>query len=69
MLGALRSWTPRSCAFSRDGFHCTTMQDIVPESGLSPGAIYNYFKSKEGLSRLRQSPASKRAAACNGSYF
>jgi AcrR family transcriptional regulator len=35
--------------FSHDGFHCTTMQDIVRQSGLSPGAIYNYFKSKEGL--------------------
>ncbi len=35
--------------FSRDGFHRTTMQDIVRESGLSPGAIYNYFKSKEEI--------------------
>lgn len=35
--------------FSRDGFHRTTMRDIVSESGLSPGAIYNYFKSKEEI--------------------
>lgn len=35
--------------FSRDGLHCTTMQDIVRQSGLSPGAIYNYFKSKEEI--------------------
>lgn len=35
--------------FSRDGFHRTTMQDIVRQSGLSPGAIYNYFKSKEEI--------------------
>jgi TetR/AcrR family transcriptional regulator, transcriptional repressor of aconitase len=35
--------------FARDGFHCTTMQDIVRQSGLSPGAIYNYFKSKEEM--------------------
>jgi AcrR family transcriptional regulator len=35
--------------FSRDGFHRTTMQDIVQQSGLSPGAIYNYFKSKEEI--------------------
>ena len=35
--------------FSRDGFHCATMQDIVRQSGLSPGAIYNYFKSKEEI--------------------
>jgi len=35
--------------FSREGFHKTTMQDIVRQSGLSPGAIYNYFKSKEEI--------------------
>ena len=35
--------------FSRNGFHRTTMQDIVEESRLSPGAIYNYFQSKEEI--------------------
>lgn len=35
--------------FSRKGFHRTSMQDIVSESGLSPGAIYLYFKSKEEI--------------------
>jgi AcrR family transcriptional regulator len=35
--------------FSRDGFHRTTMKDIVRASGLSPGAIYNYFSSKEEI--------------------
>ncbi len=35
--------------FARDGFHHTTMKDIVRESGLSPGAIYNYFQSKEEI--------------------
>jgi AcrR family transcriptional regulator len=35
--------------FSRDGLHRTTMKDIVRESGLSPGAIYNYFTSKEEI--------------------
>jgi TetR/AcrR family transcriptional regulator, transcriptional repressor of aconitase len=35
--------------FSRDGFHRTTMQNIVKESKLSPGAIYNYFESKEEI--------------------
>jgi AcrR family transcriptional regulator len=34
-----------SC-FAREGFHAATMQDIVAESGLSPGAIYGYFKGK-----------------------
>jgi len=32
--------------FARQGFHGTTMKQIVQESGLSAGAIYNYFPSK-----------------------
>ncbi len=32
--------------FSKDGFHMTTMKDIMRTSGLSTGAIYNYFSSK-----------------------
>jgi TetR/AcrR family transcriptional regulator, transcriptional repressor of aconitase len=35
--------------FSREGFHRTTMAEIVKESGVSPGAIYNYFESKEEI--------------------
>ena len=35
--------------FSRNGFHKTTMQDIIAESELSAGAIYNYFKSKDEI--------------------
>jgi TetR/AcrR family transcriptional regulator, transcriptional repressor of aconitase len=35
--------------FAREGFHRTTMQDIVRETGLSAGAIYRYFKSKEDI--------------------
>src|SRR5215475_4374496 len=35
--------------FSREGFHRTTMADVVKESELSPGAIYNYFESKEEI--------------------
>jgi AcrR family transcriptional regulator len=35
--------------FSREGFHRTTMVEIVKESGVSPGAIYNYFDSKEEI--------------------
>jgi len=34
---------------ARQGFHRTTMQDIVREAGLSPGAIYGYFASKEAI--------------------
>lgn len=35
--------------FAREGFHRTTMQDIVAETGLSPGAIYRYFESKDEI--------------------
>jgi AcrR family transcriptional regulator len=35
--------------FARQGFHAATMQDIIAESGLSAGAIYNYFGSKEEI--------------------
>jgi len=43
--------------FARDGFHRTSMEDIVRESRLSPGAIYCYFRGKhdivEAISRER----------------
>jgi TetR/AcrR family transcriptional repressor of uid operon len=35
--------------FARTGFHRTTMQDICKEAGVSPGALYVYFDSKEAL--------------------
>lgn len=35
--------------FASKGFHRTTMQDIVTESGLSAGAIYRYFTSKDQI--------------------
>src|SRR5262249_34820524 len=38
----------RAC-FIRSGFQGATLQDIFAESGLSAGAVYNYFKSKREL--------------------
>jgi len=38
----------RRC-FSRDGFHQTSMPDIAAEAGLSVGASYRYFLSKEEI--------------------
>jgi len=35
--------------FARAGFHRTTMQHICREAGISPGALYVYFASKEDL--------------------
>jgi AcrR family transcriptional regulator len=34
---------------SEQGIHRTTMRDIIERSGLSTGAIYQYFKSKEEM--------------------
>ena len=35
--------------FARDGFHATSMQDILDESGLSAGAVYTYFPGKNEI--------------------
>lgn len=35
--------------FSRSGYQRTSMADIITESGLSAGAIYGYFASKQDL--------------------
>lgn len=35
--------------FARDGFHGTSMQDVLKEVGLSAGAVYRYFSGKEDL--------------------
>src|SRR5271167_129120 len=35
--------------FSENGFHQTGMADIVRRSGLSHGAVYLYFQSKDDL--------------------
>lgn len=35
--------------FGRDGFHGASMQKICAEAGMSPGALYRYFPSKESL--------------------
>ncbi|WP_067461761.1 TetR/AcrR family transcriptional regulator [Actinomadura macra] len=38
----------RTC-FIRKGIHETSMQDVFAESGLSAGAVYRYFKSKNEI--------------------
>ena len=35
--------------FARQGFHQTTIQDVIKESGLSAGCIYGHFASKDEL--------------------
>jgi AcrR family transcriptional regulator len=38
--------------FARKGFAATSMADIIAESGLSAGAIYGHYKSKDELITL-----------------
>jgi AcrR family transcriptional regulator len=38
----------RDC-FAGEGFHSTSMADIFAASGLSAGAVYRYFRSKEEI--------------------
>lgn len=35
--------------FSDNGFHATTMADVIAESRLSAGAVYTYFQGKDQL--------------------
>ena len=38
----------RRC-FIKDGFHATSMQDVLTEADLSAGAVYRYFRGKEDI--------------------
>lgn len=38
----------RRC-FTRNGFHATSMQDVLNETDLSAGAVYRYFRGKDEL--------------------
>lgn len=49
--------------FARKGYHQTTMQDICRESGLSPGAIYRYFASKETILKVINDRSQEMARA------
>jgi len=35
--------------FRRNGFHTTSMQDVIAEAGLSVGAVYRYFRGKSEI--------------------
>jgi AcrR family transcriptional regulator len=37
--------------FSRDGFHATSMDDVISATGMSSSAVYRYFRSKEQIIR------------------
>jgi TetR/AcrR family transcriptional regulator, transcriptional repressor of aconitase len=60
--------------FARHGFHKTTMQHIVKQSALSPGAIYCHFASKHDIivavveERHRRESELLRRASSNESF-
>jgi TetR/AcrR family transcriptional regulator, transcriptional repressor of aconitase len=35
--------------FIKNGFHATSMQDVLTEADLSAGAVYRYFRGKEDI--------------------
>ncbi len=53
-----------SC-FSENGFHQTGMADIVKRSGLSQGAVYLYFQSKDALIEALADDRHRREAVLN----
>ena len=47
-----RKWQIRYAAknvFLRNGFHNTTMEDVISESGMSKGGVYRYYKSTSDM--------------------
>ncbi len=48
--------------FSRKGVKAATMADVAAEAGVSPGAIYRYFRSKEELARICMGVQAREAA-------
>ncbi|MCH9035735.1 MAG: TetR/AcrR family transcriptional regulator, partial [Chloroflexi bacterium] len=49
--------------FSRRGFYLTTLEDIHKKAGLSKGAVYHYFKSKEDIIDALRSRSAKDDAS------
>jgi AcrR family transcriptional regulator len=37
--------------FSREGFHATSIEDVIAATGMSSSAVYRYFRSKEEIIR------------------
>ena len=46
---AQRILTTASKLFLEKGYEKTSLQDIIRETGLSKGAIYHHFSSKEAI--------------------
>jgi AcrR family transcriptional regulator len=56
----------RRC-FVRNGFHATSMQDVLDEAGLSAGAVYRYFPGKEAIiAAIAEEAVTEIAGAVDG---
>jgi AcrR family transcriptional regulator len=44
-----RILTAAMARFAREGFHATSMADVIDEAGMSAGGVYRYFEGKEAL--------------------
>jgi AcrR family transcriptional regulator len=51
--------------FSRNGFHATSMDDVIAATGMSSSAVYRYFRSKDELIDA----AAEEALALTGDLF
>ena len=49
--------------FSQNGFHQTTIEEIRLEAGLSRGAVYHYFKTKEDIIDAIRGRSARQAEA------
>jgi AcrR family transcriptional regulator len=58
----------RRC-FVRNGFHATSMQDILTEAGLSAGAVYRYFRGKDEIvAAIASEAVAEVAGALDGAF-
>ena len=50
--------------FARSGFHSASMQELCAEAGMSPGALYRYFPSKDAIIEAIAEEERMHATAC-----
>lgn len=65
MKAAASRFDAALACFSENGFHQTGMADIVKRSGLSHGAVYLYFQSKDDLIEALADDRHRREAVLN----
>lgn len=66
--------TAAAACFAEKGFSATSVREISSRAGISQGAMYTYFKSKDELIKAivleeQNSALTAHNASCNGTYF